>query len=250
MTSLRGKVAVVTGASSGVGKATVKALVGEGVRVTAVARGGDGLRALRAEAGPRVETVQADASDPAVADRLIRELKPDLVVLAAGIQPPMGPLGEQTWESFSETWNTDLKAAFHFMRAAVTTPLREGSAVIVVSSGAAINGSHLSGGYAGAKRMQWLLAGYAQTHANAKKLGIRFLAVLPKQLIEGTKIAALASSSYAAWQGISPREYMSRYEVPLDAQKVAAAIVAGLRGDVAAGVTAIAVSGKGIEPLA
>ena len=249
MTSLRGKVAVVTGASSGVGKVTVQALVAEGVRVTAVARGGDGLRALRAEAGPGVETVQADASDPAVADRLIRELKPDLVVLAAGIQPAMGPLAEQTWESFSETWNTDLKAAFHFMRAAVTTPLREGSAVIVVSSGAAINGSHLSGGYAGAKRMQWLLAGYAQTHANAKKLGIRFLAVLPIQLIEGTKISVLASSSYAAWQGISPREYMSRFEVPLDAQKVAAAIVGGLRGDVAAGVTAIAVSGKGVEPL-
>src|SRR5437667_8308969 len=78
---------------------------------------------------------------------------------------------------------------------------------------------------------------------------IRFLAVLPIQLIEGTKISVLASSSYAAWQGISPREYMSRFEVPLDAQKVAAAIVGGLRGDVAAGVTAIAVSGKGVEPL-
>ena len=248
MTSLRGKVAVVTGASSGVGKATVQALIAEGVRVTAVARGGDGLHALRAEAGG-VETVQADASDPAIADRLIGELKPDLVVLAAGIQPTMGPLAEQTWESFSETWNTDLKAAFHFMSAALTTPLREGSVVIVVSSGAAINGSHLSGGYAGAKRMQWLLAGYAQTQANAKKLGVRFLAVLPKQLIEGTKIGALASSSYGAWLGITPQEYMSRFEAPLDAQKVAAAIVGGLRGDVAAGVTAIAVSGKGVEPL-
>jgi NAD(P)-dependent dehydrogenase (short-subunit alcohol dehydrogenase family) len=249
MTSLRGKLAVVTGASSGVGKATVQALIADGVRVTAVARGGDGLHALRSEAGPGVETVQADASDPAIADRLIRELRPDLVVLAAGIQPPMGPLAEQTWESFSETWNTDLKAAFHFMSAALTTPLREGSVVIVVSSGAAINGSHLSGGYAGAKRMQWLLAGYAQTQANAKKLGVRFLAVLPKQLIEGTKISALASSSYGAWLGISPQEYMGRFEVPLDAQKVTAAIVGGLRGDVAAGVTAIAVSGKGVEPL-
>src|SRR5262249_1492798 len=90
MTSLRGKLAVVTGASSGVGKATVQALVAEGVRVTAVARGGDGLRALRAEAGPGVETVQADASDPAVADRLIRELGPDLVVLAAGVPARTG----------------------------------------------------------------------------------------------------------------------------------------------------------------
>src|SRR5262249_11825365 len=155
--------------------------------VTAVARGSDGLHALRAEAGG-VETVQADASDPAIADRLIGELKPDLVVLAAGIPAPPRPRAARTWGWFLEARSDDLKAAFHFMRAAVTTPLREGSAVIVVSSGAAINGSHLSGGYAGAKRMQWLLAGYAQTQANAKKLGIRFLAVLPKQLIERTKI--------------------------------------------------------------
>src|SRR5262249_56958856 len=101
MTSLRGKVAVVTGASSGVGKATVQALVAEGARVTAVARGSDGLRALRAEAGPGVETFQADASDPAVADRLIRELKPDLVVLAAGIQPTLGPPPDPTLASLS-----------------------------------------------------------------------------------------------------------------------------------------------------
>src|SRR2546425_10835452 len=98
MTSLRGKVAVVSGASSGVGKATVQALVGEGVRVTAVARGGDGLRALRAEAGAGVETVQADASDPAVADRLIRELKPDLVVLAAGVPPGLGAAARPSLE--------------------------------------------------------------------------------------------------------------------------------------------------------
>src|SRR5262249_58072952 len=109
-----------------------------------------------------------------------------------------------------------------------------GSAVIVVSSGAAINGSHLSGGYAGAKRMQWLLAGYAQTHADAKKLGIRFLAVLPTQLIEGTKISVLASSSYAAWQGITPQEYLRRFVVPLDAQRVAAPVVVRRAAELAA----------------
>src|SRR4030095_5356929 len=104
MTSLRGKLAVVTGASSGVGKATVQALVAEGVRVTAVARRGDALHALRAEAGPGAETVQADASDPAIADRLIRELRPDLVVLAAGIQPTLGAPAEQTPGVVFEAW--------------------------------------------------------------------------------------------------------------------------------------------------
>jgi NADP-dependent 3-hydroxy acid dehydrogenase YdfG len=56
MTSLRGKTALVTGGSSGVGKATVKALISEGVRVTAVARGADRLRALEAEVGDGLAT--------------------------------------------------------------------------------------------------------------------------------------------------------------------------------------------------
>lgn len=49
MKSMRGKTAVVIGASSGVGRATVKALISEGAHVAAVARGGEALDALRAE---------------------------------------------------------------------------------------------------------------------------------------------------------------------------------------------------------
>jgi hypothetical protein len=162
----------------------------------------------------------------------------------------MGALDELTWEEFTGAWNSDLKAAFHFVTLALKLPLRPGSSVVNVSSGAAINGSYLSGGYAGAKRMQWLLADYAQKRSDAKQLGIRFLAVLPKQLIEGTKIAATASSTYGATQGISGAEYMKRFDVPLDADKVAAAILRGSAGGFPAGVTAIGVTGNGAEPLA
>jgi hypothetical protein len=161
----------------------------------------------------------------------------------------MGPLDEFDWESFSETWNGDLKASFHFMKQALTLPLPPGSTVVVVSSGAAIHGSPLSGGYAGAKRMQWLLAGYAQRVSDAKKLGIRMLAVLPDQLIEGTTIGARAAAAYGAMNGITAEAFMKRFNVPLDVGKVASAILAALRGGVTAGVNAIAVSGAGIEPL-
>ncbi len=250
MATLAGKGAVVVGASSGVGKATVKALMAEGVRVVAVARGAEGLAKLRSELGAGLEVIQADAADPKTAERLLGELRPDYVVLTAGVRPEMAPLDELSWESFSETWNSDTKAAFHLTKAALSLPLREGSTVVVVSSGAAINGSYLSGGYAGAKRMQWWLAGYAQKVSNAKKLGLRFLAVLPKQLIEGTAIGARASSEYGAAQGISAAEFMQRFEVPLDCDKVAAAIVAGLRGETAGDLTAIAVTGRGVESLA
>jgi len=248
-TSLRGKTAVVTGGSSGVGKATVKALIARGARVTAIARGVERLRALEVEVGDGVATLPGDAADPALAPRILREVKPDLVVLAAGVMPPMGGVDELDWESFSENWNADLKASFFFLQQALTLPLRPGSTVVLVSSGAAINGSPASGGYAGAKRMQWFLAGYAQKVSDAKKLGIRVLAVLPKQLIEGTTIGARAAATYGAMNGTTAEAYMKRWDVPLDVEKVAAAILTALEGGVPAEVNAIAVTGTGIEPL-
>jgi NAD(P)-dependent dehydrogenase (short-subunit alcohol dehydrogenase family) len=158
MTSLQGKTAVIIGGSSGVGKATVKALISEGVGVTAVARGAERLVTLSTEVGDRLETLQGDATDPAFVEHLLRELRPNLVVLAAGVTPQMGRIDEFDWESFSEAWNGDRKASFFLLKHALTLPLRPGSTVVLVSSGAAIDGSPLSGGYAGAKRMQWFLA--------------------------------------------------------------------------------------------
>jgi hypothetical protein len=136
------------------------------------------------------------------------------------------------------------------LQAALALPLRAGSTVAVVSSGAAIAGSPLSGGYAGAKRMQWLMAEYAQEVSDAKKLDIRFLAVLPRQLIVDTEIGKTAATNYGAAQGLSAAEFLKRrWNVPLDADRVGAAIVSGLRGGIANGVTAIAVSGEGVEAL-
>jgi hypothetical protein len=60
----------------------------------------------------------------------------------------MGPL-QQTWETFSVNWHTDVKIAFTWLREALLQPLPPGSRV-AVSSGAAINSSPASGGYAGA----------------------------------------------------------------------------------------------------
>src|SRR5688572_25618292 len=145
MTALRGKRAVVVGGSSGVGKATVLALLSEGMQVTAVARGAAGLQALEAGGhGGRLATLRGDAADPAVAERLVRELRPDLIVLALGITPSMGDVDALDWESFSETWNVDLRASFEFIKQAFALPLAPGSTLVILSSGAAIAGSPLS----------------------------------------------------------------------------------------------------------
>jgi hypothetical protein len=57
------------------------------------------------------------------------------------------------------------------------------------------------------------------------------------------------TAAYGASSGLSAEAVMKRFDAPLDADKVASAILAALRGDVATGVHAIAVTGAGVEPL-
>src|SRR6202000_3263371 len=129
-------------------------------RVVGVARGGAQLDTLRAELAG-FTAVTADAADPATARHLTEEYQPRTVVLCAGAAPQMSPLQEQTWASFSQNWNVDVAQAFHWIQCALLRPLPPGSTLIAVSSGAALNGSPLSGGYAGAKATIRLITAYA-----------------------------------------------------------------------------------------
>jgi NAD(P)-dependent dehydrogenase (short-subunit alcohol dehydrogenase family) len=245
MDALKGKSAVVIGASSGVGRATLLALAAQGMRVCGVARRRDRLERIAREAPGEVIAMAGDATSAELAERVVREMDPDLVVVAVGERPLMGPIDQLTWESFSAAWNVDLQATFHVARQAIGRPLRPGSLVVILSSGASIGGSPLSGGYAGAKRMQWLLAGYLQGLSDARKLGIRFVALLPKQLIAGTEIGDAASAAYAEQAGISQARFMERFGAPLQPEGVADAIVQIARGQAAVEGTAFGITGAG-----
>ena len=61
---------------------------------------------------------------------------PETLILVAGARPLMRPLQQQTWETFSVNWHTDVRVAFHWLREALLKPLQPGSRVVVVSSGA------------------------------------------------------------------------------------------------------------------
>ena len=91
----------------------------------------------------------------------------------------MRPLQYQTWETFSVNWHTDVKIAFTWLREALLKPLPPGSRV-VVSSGAAINGSPASGGYAGSKATQPFIAGDTQDESRRAGLDITGTAVMPR----------------------------------------------------------------------
>jgi NAD(P)-dependent dehydrogenase (short-subunit alcohol dehydrogenase family) len=217
--TLAGTTAIVTGASRGFGRAIAAALAGAGAHVVGVARSAAQLDELREELGDTFTPVAADAADPAVPARLIDQHQPHTLVLAAGATPTMSPLHEQTWESFSQTWNVDVAQAFHWSHEALRRPLAPGSSVIVMSSGAAVNGSPLSGGYAGAKAAVKFIADYAAMESQRAGLGISFVSVLPR-LTPATELGAKAVAAYADRQGVDVDTFMQASGPALTAEQV------------------------------
>jgi NAD(P)-dependent dehydrogenase (short-subunit alcohol dehydrogenase family) len=104
-------------------------------------------------------------------------------VLNAGAPPRMRPIQDHTWATFSRNWEVDVRQTFHWIRwirEALLLPLAPRSTVIAMSSGAVLNGSPLSGGYAGAKAAMRFITGYAAQESLRAGLGIRFVSLLPR----------------------------------------------------------------------
>jgi len=249
MTTLSGSKILVIGASSGVGRATAESLATLGAKVVAVARNPKRLDELRSAGANAIETRALDATDGQALSLLLAEVRPDHIVLSAGGHARLALVDEHDWESFSMPWNQDVKMAFELGRAALALPLRPKGTVVIVSSGAGLGGSPLSGGYAGAKRMQMFLASYLARASKERSLGLRFVAVVPKQLIVGTETADQASRAYAKLAGITQEKFMDRFEQPLDANGVAQAIIGVLEGKLAPESATLVVTGKGTELL-
>jgi NAD(P)-dependent dehydrogenase (short-subunit alcohol dehydrogenase family) len=215
--------AVVTGASRGFGRAIAAALVATGAGVVGVARDEQALDGVRAELGDRFTPVVGDATDEALAERVIREHRPGLLVLNAGATPHMAPVHEQTWETFSRNWDVDARHAFTWTKAALREPLAPGSVVLAMSSGAALAGSPLSGGYAGAKAAIRYIRGYAADESTRAGLDIRFLALLPQ--LAPTGVGAVGVAGYAARQGVEPEAFVEAMQPVLTPELVAKAVV-------------------------
>jgi NAD(P)-dependent dehydrogenase (short-subunit alcohol dehydrogenase family) len=179
MPQLSGKNMVVIGGSGGVGRRIVEFGVREGARVLAVARNELPLRRLVQEIDG-AEAMAIDATDEGAPAKVFYTLRPDILVVSAGAFPPSGPLHEQTWEGFAVNWQSDVKIAFHFFKAALSRPLAAGTAIILIASGAGLVGSPNSGGYAGAKRTQLFMANYSQKESDRLGLGLRFVALAPR----------------------------------------------------------------------
>ncbi len=224
--SLKDKTIVVTGGSRGLGLGLVEALVDQGAKVTVVARDRAALAAVKERLG--VAVIPADVSEEGAAERILTEVRPEILALNAGATPRMGRLDQLSWEVFSVAWETDVKAGLYWLQAALNLPLKPRSRVLVGSSGAAVNGSPLSGGYAGAKHMLRLMAKYANGVAKQRGLGIRFQAILPMQIIGGTGVGDVAVRAYAGSLGLDREAYLARFGAPLTPRQFGDRVVAVL----------------------
>jgi NAD(P)-dependent dehydrogenase (short-subunit alcohol dehydrogenase family) len=221
--------AVVTGASRGFGRAIAAALVAAGTNVVGIARGEQDLRAVGDELGAGFTPVAADATDETLARDVLREHRPGLLVLNAGVTPHMAPVHEQTWETFSRNWHVDTRHAFTWTRAALLEPLAPGSVVVMMSSGAALGGSPLSGGYASAKAAIRYLRGYAADESTRAGLDIRFVTLLP-DLTPATGLGSAGVAGYATRQGVDRDTFVASRGPILTPDQVAKAVLE-LAGD-------------------
>jgi NAD(P)-dependent dehydrogenase (short-subunit alcohol dehydrogenase family) len=241
---LSGKTTIVVGASRGLGRGVATAFAEAGASVVAVSRSAAEF------ASDAIQPEVADAGDATVAANLLDRYEPEAIVLVAGATPHMRPLHEQTWETFSVNWETDVRIAFHWLREALLRPLRPDSRVVVVSSGAALNvgGSPLSGGYAGAKATQRFITKYAQHEADRAGLDLTFTTVLPK-FAPLTGVGRPAVAAYAAQAGLSVEDFLAQRDPELTPEIAGAALVDLVQADAASLAPDYVLDGAGLQQL-
>ncbi len=234
--------ALVVGASRGLGRGVAESLVRAGSEVVTLSRTSPPPLA-------GAHTVLGDARDPSLAARLLAEHSPDAVVVVAGAVPVVRPLREQTWESLSLHWEADVRIAFTWLQEVLRDPLGRGCHVVLFSSGAALAGSPLSGGYAGAKATQRFLAAYARDEAERAGLGVRVTTVLPR-ITPATAVGRDGVRAYAQRAGITEEEYLAGFGTPpLTTDMVGDAVVGILRSDPGSSAQEYLLAGPTPTPL-
>jgi NAD(P)-dependent dehydrogenase (short-subunit alcohol dehydrogenase family) len=244
----RDRVAIVTGAGRGIGRATARLLARSGARVLAVARTESELRSLADEAG--VEFVVADLVEPGACDRIVAEARRRLGPIEILVNnAAVGSAGEsQIWELDTAAWHatmaTNLHAPFELTRHAARDMVERGyGRVVMVSSTAGEFGGARMSAYCASKHgLLGLMRAAAQDLA---PYGVTCNAVLPGWV--RTEMAERSAEREAARRAISVDEVWAERGAASPASRVVtvdevAATIVFLASHEASGVSAEAVT--------
>lgn len=159
MTQLEKKVAIITGAGSGIGKASALLLAREGARVVvsdiSEAAGKEAVEEIR-KAGGEATFIKADSTRPEDNEALVKQTLQqygslDIAVNNAGIGGPLGPTGEYPIEGWQKVIDINLSGVFYGMRYQIPALLKNGGSIINMASILGQAGTRLSPAYVAAK---------------------------------------------------------------------------------------------------
>jgi NAD(P)-dependent dehydrogenase (short-subunit alcohol dehydrogenase family) len=218
MSKLNGKVAVITGGSSGIGLAAARKFVEEGADVFIMGRRQSELDRAKAEIGKNVSTVQGDVANLSDLDRLYQTVKSDkggvdIVVASAGIVERV-LTQDATPEHFDKTFGINARGVYFTVQKALPL-LRKGGSVVLVSSCLHLKGMPEHGTYAATKAA---VRSFARTWAmELKDRGIRVNTLSPgpieTPIIDGQfKSREQADAARASFAGITPLGRIGRPE--------------------------------------
>ena len=187
---LAGKVAIVTGASSGIGRATVAALVAEGAQVAVVARSADVVHGIVAgvnAGGGTALACPADVADPAAVQGAVERTvdawgRIDLLVANAGVNTKQRNLHDLSAEHWQHVVDVNLSGVFHCAKAVLPRmrAQREGTIVIVASMAGRHPGVMSGIAYGATKAGAVSLA--HSINAEERVNGVRACAILPGEV--------------------------------------------------------------------
>jgi NAD(P)-dependent dehydrogenase (short-subunit alcohol dehydrogenase family) len=218
MSKLNGKIAVITGGSSGIGLAAARRFVEEGAYVFIMGRRQGELDKAKAEIGRNVTTVQGDVADLSDLDRLYRMVRDqkgalDIVVASAGFVERV-LTKDATPEHFDKTFGINARGLYFTVQKALPL-LRQGGSVVLVSSLLHLKGLPEHGTYAATKAA---VRSFARTFAmELKDRGIRVNTLSPgavdTPIIDGQfKTREEADGARAFFSGITPLGRIGRPE--------------------------------------
>ena len=165
--SLDGKVAVVTGSSRGIGRASAEAMARLGARVVISSRKAEACEAVAGEIrrwGGEAAVIACNVSrkpdlEALVAATLRTYGRIDILVCNAAVNPVYGPLGELTDEAFDKVMGTNVKSNLWLCNLVIPGMAeRRDGAVIIVSSIAGLRGTGTLGAYGISKAADFALA--------------------------------------------------------------------------------------------
>jgi NAD(P)-dependent dehydrogenase (short-subunit alcohol dehydrogenase family) len=210
MGKLEGKVAVITGGATGIGRAAAKRFIEEGAVVFIFGRRQEALDTAVADLGPNARAVKGSVSELADLDRLYAAVKAehgtlDIVFANAGAGSQL-PLGEITAEHIDETFGTNVKGAIFTVQKALPL-MGDGGSIILTGSSAGTTGAPAMSAYSASKAaVRNLARSWAE---DLKGTGIRVNVLSPGATATDLAKDALGEEGMKVFASMTPLQRMA-----------------------------------------